>query len=138
MNEEAFRQLATSFVEPFLKYGFSLVEQEYWPKDFGNAVATYEDDFRLRLVNDKGQLFVDVGPKDDPDEWYDLRLVLKFLGETVDMQGVDEENLDQLRVSLDAKYETIRSLFSRDNFASTKPQLDEFRNQRVAKLFGFG
>jgi hypothetical protein len=138
MNEESFRRLATSFIQPFQRHGFTILEEDYQAEVFGNAYAMFENSFRLRLTRDRGQLFVEVGPKTDPErrnDWYDLRLVLKFLGDDVDMEGVNEASIDQIRTGLDAKYQTVSSLFSQNNFAATKAQLDAYREQRIKQLF---
>ena len=139
MNEESFKRFAASFIQPFEKYGFRIVAQDYQPANFGNAYAMFGDHFRLRLIRDRGQLFVEISPQSDrAEEWYDLRTVLEFLGDGVDMQAVDEASIDEVRIKLDARYETIRSLFSPDNFVSTKLRLDEFREQRVRKFLNLG
>ena len=136
MNDESFSRLAASFIQPFEKYGFKIVEQEYYPSDFGNAYVTFEDDLRLRVLRDRGQIFVEVSPLENPDDWYDLRVVLEFLGEPVDMQrSMEEEGLKELRDKLETMYARMRSLFDKDHRV-TRAQLEQFRNEKARERLG--
>ena len=135
MNVQSFKLVAKSFIEPFEKYGFRSIDEQHHPADFGNAFITFANGFSLRVIRDRGQLFVEVGPPLSTDDWYDLRIVLAFLGETSEMQSPDEAGLDELRVKFEPYYNRIHNLFSVDNFPATKIQLDQFRTERARKLF---
>ena len=101
-------------------------------------MAKFEgDDFRIRLLRDRAQLFVEVGPPDNSDDWYDLRLVLEFLGQpTVDGErSPDEEALKDLQAGLVANYQGVLSLFEKTNYRLTKSRLEEFRRAKVRERF---
>lgn len=128
--DEKFRELATRFIGPFESYGFRTVDEEYDPKSFGNAFITYANGFRLRIVRDRGDLFVEIGSLDDLSDWYHLPLVLEFLGDKVTHATCDEEALMKLRERFEVFYPAVRDLLEND-FAATKPQLERFRNSKA-------
>jgi hypothetical protein len=74
-------ELIERAIAPLLARGFTLVRALEVPKNFGNAqIQLASDVFKLRIMSDRGQTFMDVGASDSHD-WYDLSDVLTAAGQ---------------------------------------------------------
>jgi len=69
-------------------YGFSVVYERYDEKVFGNCIVVFQSkDCRIRVVLDRGDIFVQIGPLSAPAVWspasshlwFDLGTIIAFL-----------------------------------------------------------
>ena len=64
-----------------LKRGYQTVDQRVYEQHFGSGwVLLVRGDVRIRIVNDRGLWFIEIGSSAAPDEWFDARLVLMEVG----------------------------------------------------------
>ena len=138
LPDQAFQDVALAFIAPFTSYGFRPAEQVSAPASFGDALARFEGpDFQLRVLRERGQLFVEVGVVNQTDDWFDLRKVLEFLGEAGSISlEPDEQGLDLLRIKLEKEYQRIRELFAPDRFGLNRISLREFEKEYARRRFG--
>lgn len=63
------------------KYGFSIVEERYDPKVFGNGLVRFQSlTLSISVVLDRGQVLIDFTPYPEmPGYQFDLGTVIKFL-----------------------------------------------------------
>jgi hypothetical protein len=67
---EFFQQVRERFSYLMDDFGFSVIHEEYYPQSFGNALVVLESkDCRIRVLLEKEQVLVDVGPLSAPEEW---------------------------------------------------------------------
>ena len=74
---------------------FSISLDHYDPKAFGNCVITLRsEDFLVRVIRDKGQVFTEIGLSSAPETLWDLGVLVAFLEGSRDVPGLlalDEE-----------------------------------------------
>jgi hypothetical protein len=101
--------------------GYEVSEQRVYPEYFGSGwIVLARDDVRLRLTNDRGQWFAEIGSSADPEEWFDARLVLTEIGKPPASPGTDLVALESLCNLLAAVAPRWEVLFLRSTFASTR------------------
>ena len=62
----------------FSALGLSIVGEDFQPKSFGNSFVTLEGaSIRVRFVRDRGQVWVDVAPRNTRNKWWHLLFVLE-------------------------------------------------------------
>jgi hypothetical protein len=60
--------------------GYRLLDSEEGDS-FDNAEVYFGSDrFRVRILRDRGQVFIDFAPPDGPPYWFDMPLLLRYLG----------------------------------------------------------
>lgn len=60
--------------------GFSVESERYTPESFGNAELCYRSgDVRVRILRDRGELSAELSIGLDPDEWWDVDVLLRAL-----------------------------------------------------------
>jgi hypothetical protein len=76
VTNEAFRA-----AEPLLGLGYAMVQNYYDEQAFGSGLVLFRrGDVRLRVLNDRGYWFVEIGSIVAPEEFFDARLVLAEIG----------------------------------------------------------
>jgi len=130
MSETILQQLKHTLSPLIDARGFQIVEEHYNPNAFGNAVLRLRStDFAVRVVRDRGAIFVDIGPAQNIDEWHDLKIVLEFLGHgSTDTSAFDP---DQVATTLNANYESLKNFFSKENYPTVSNQLEEFERKKT-------
>ncbi|HKA35263.1 MAG TPA: hypothetical protein VKH43_00490 [Thermoanaerobaculia bacterium] len=111
---------------PSMEYSESASFGDYLVK------ATWPD-LELRLVQDKGVETIDVRPPRLADEWFDLPLVIEFLG---DGDAADSRTLDQQVAWMAAHLPDLRSAFQSSRWPSTKRELERSQKRRAELRFG--
>jgi hypothetical protein len=116
--------------------GFEIVEEQYSPSMFGNALVIFiSTDFSLRVIRDKGQFFADVSSPHGEVGWHDLHRVLEFLNLPESNVNGSVYELDQLANTIKANYTELRDLFSRDNYSTIKIELEHFKKRKALDMF---
>jgi DNA-binding protein HU-beta len=89
------------------------------PTHFGNELETYgSPSMQLRLVKDRDQWSIDLGPADLSGEWYHLQDVLSVVGSN---EGITSFDLDVLAEALLKNFPKIQQLFA--NYSSNRSAL---------------
>lgn len=126
--------------EFFNRFHLSIAADQCDPEHFGDALLVLGDpEIRLRLVRDRGQLFIDVAAPGTADEWWDLPLVLEFAGAPLppELGGVLPSLAEALAV-IERSYARVVALFSPERRLHTLQHLAALRRQRVDSRFGAG
>lgn len=92
-------------------------------------------DLRLRLVNDRTQLFLDFQSTHHPDrdDWFSFDIVRQFItGEVVDSAELDEAKIAFTKEHL----VEIAKAFSADDYRATESTMHKFEQERGERLFG--
>jgi len=70
-----------SAADSLLSLGYEMVEDRYDAQAFGSGlVSLRRGDVRVRVVNERGYWFVEIGSVVAPEEFFDARLVLAEVG----------------------------------------------------------
>src|SRR4051812_10415344 len=77
--------------------GFRVVENQTG-RSFDNASVTLHPPFlRLRVVRDRGRMFLDIGPPSPANTWFDSAVVVDYLGLSDNAGFHDEDARRMLR-----------------------------------------
>ena len=94
---------------------------------------------RARIVRERSQFFLDVGPPSDPSLWYDSAVVMEFLGLSRDAGFHDSDTnrvLTGMATFLQSFQHELSAAFAAEGLAETKRQLDVLRAKRADTEFG--
>ena len=121
-------------------FDFSILEHEE-SASFGNAqVMLQSDELRLRVIRDRGLVFVDFGSAAAPRTWFDSAVVFDWLKLSAlgGLHGSDSSHvLRGVAELLRACGPEIREKFSRSHFQTANTELETIRDSRAAKLYRF-
>lgn len=128
---------AFSFLES--ARGFRLAD-ETRSDSFGDAIVDFESaTLRVRVLRDRGQVFVDISPADGTPAWFDLPLLLSHLGERdaakvliAGGQRDAQEAADLLR----AHYSEVEAMLGSSRSGDVVRRLTELRLARADRRFG--
>ena len=103
----------------------------------GEGLLTFRcNDFELRIVKDRGDLFLDFrSPKFDKrhDDWHSFDVVRQLItGQVQDRSILGADCVIFVRENFDS----IRELFSRKNAGKTVAALKKLEKERAKRLFG--
>lgn len=135
--------MTTSVIEEALLAASPLIERGYEPTDrrvyeqhFGSGwVLLTRGDVRLRILNDRGQWFIEIGSLAAPEEWFDARLVLSEIGAS-GVQETDEAALESLCKVLAGTASQWEVLFLQSTFATARRSLRAREIDLAREQFG--
>ncbi len=137
--------------------GFSLIHEEYHPEAYGNSMVVLEGhDCRVRVLLERDQVFVDIGPIWAPevwsttasDLWFDLGTITAYLtggADSWEYQLPDTSldraaRVDQQLVRLAGRFrpyvESACRLMRKDAFERSRAELVSFRERRAREKWG--
>lgn len=114
-----------------------LLKETYDPKHFGNSIIELRGDtIWIRVVRDRGQVFVDIASPVDPDNWYDLERVLEAVGSKTEtpMSPDSPETLELSAKLIERHLDAIQAGLSIPNYHRTKETLERIVQAYVARL----
>lgn len=121
---------------PILERGYQPVDNRLYEHHFGSGwVLLVRNDVRLRIVNDRGLWFVEIGSTAAPEEWFDARLVLMEIGSNREM-GTNNESLTRLCGLLAETAPKWEVLFLPKTFATARASLRYREIASAAERFG--
>ncbi len=132
-------------------YQFSILEERYYPEAFGDCLVLMQSrDCRIRVVLDRSQVFIDVGPLaisalDSSSSWFDLMVIVAFVTQGSSQEPLIYEypddalapdaktdwQLSRLSRILQSNWESILNLFSQDVFERKQQELVDFERKRA-------
>lgn len=136
------------------EFGFTLIHEESYPQDYGNSIVVLESsECRLRIVLERGQVFVEVGPLHAPLDWatqapglwFDITDVIPFMThEDIEWQyplrdgdpAISSSPMDQMKGISTALRPFMRNtihLLSPGVFEDRQMELIQFRKRRTAE-----
>ncbi len=116
-----------SFAKLVERRGFRVLAGGFDERSFGNALVLLEsDDYSIRLVRDRGQVFVELASPTDPGNWHGLGRVLAAL------QGEPEEdrawsgsvNLADAASVIEANHEALAESLGSNRYDRTRIELE--------------
>jgi hypothetical protein len=114
---------------PVVDRGYKLVDHRVYEQHFGSGwVLFVRNHVRVRIVNDRGLWFIEIGSMAAPEEWFDARLVLKEIGSNPEM-GTNYQSLARLCGLLAETAPKWELLFLPTTFATARASL---RSREIA------
>ncbi len=120
----------------FDEFGLNVVADSYDPSAFGNSTVVLEsNDIRLRLVQDRGQVFAEFEPPTESSKWWDLSFILEAISgavpqPTFELDGV----LSLLRQNLGRIVEALGPQWTRTRQDLEQRQQDRFQALRASSI----
>jgi hypothetical protein len=121
---------------PLLERGYQPVDQRVYEQHFGSGwLLLVRNDVRVRVVNDRGLWFVEIGSTAAPEEWFDARLVLMEIGCSQAEMRTDYQSLKDLCERLAETASKWEVLFLPTTFATARRSLRSRENASAAEHF---
>jgi hypothetical protein len=98
---------------------------------FGSGAIRYQNGVSVRILNDRGDWFIEVSDSQRPNEWYDMALLREFLGES----GSDVLDVPEQVAILTSRWDAIRSAFEPARAAESHRRLQLLREERAKRRF---
>ena len=130
--ERAFREVAA-------RYGFRVIPGGYDAAAFGNSLVVLESgDYSMRIVRDRGQVFVEIASPLDPGNWYGLGKVLAVVhGNTEDeVQYSGPINPDDAASVIERHHAHFVERLGPECYERTRVQLDQIGQSAKERLLG--
>lgn len=123
-------------------YGFSIVSKKLYDSSDYAKIVLQSKECRIRVLRERGEIFVDAGPLSAVEEWYDLATLIAYLTKETeqfeykipdygDYDARVEWQLERLAAILQRYYTEICELFRRGTFDEKRADLKEFINLRA-------
>jgi len=143
--QNGFREdVERSFAELVARHGFRVLAGGYDAEDFGNALVVLEsDDYSIRLVRDRSQVFVELASPIDPGNWHGLGRVLA----AIHGKAEDEEpcsgpvNLGDAASAIKEHHASLVESLGLGRYERTRPELDrlgQLAKERLLSRFQSG
>ena len=128
---------ARGAASPLLELGYQLSEHRVDEQHVGSGwVLLVCNDVRIRIVNDRGLWFVEIGSIAAPENWFDSRLVLSEIGNDqaeASTDGISLTRLCELLATTAPKWEL---LFLSTTFFTARKSLRSREAASAAERFG--
>jgi DNA-binding protein HU-beta len=113
------KEIPEKLLQVLERGGFRKLNSLEIPTHFGNELEIFgSPSMQLRLIKDRGQWSIELGPADLSGEWYDLQDVLSVAGSSEEISSFD---LDPLAKTLTENFQKIREIF--DNYSQHREAL---------------
>jgi hypothetical protein len=114
-----------AFAFLFKDKGFRITEDTgVDEKSFGNWLWEAESpDFKLRCINDRDFVSVEIGSNTSNNEWFDLRVVKSLV---LDEDTLQMEDYNEQALFLEQHYSTLATMFNSQNISETILRLEKF------------
>jgi hypothetical protein len=121
--------------------GFRVLDEAYFPKEFGNLYVEYGlDDLRILVLTDRGEFWFYAGSSRSGGKLkFDAQVILKFLGADKEARALIAQqwhDLPLLRDSLHRHLSEICQMFGPDRYKETGRRLSELQERRSFQLSG--
>ncbi len=141
-----FDQVKKHFHYLIEQYGFSVIHEEVFPS-FDNAEVVFQSqDCRIRVLRERGEIYVDASPLPPIDYWVDLASIVKFLTQGTeswqyehiggDYESRIEWQLVRVAEKLRPYIMQVCELFRKEVFERKRSELEEFKQQQFIKKWG--
>ncbi|HEY9897855.1 MAG TPA: hypothetical protein V6D00_01625 [Pantanalinema sp.] len=127
--------IAPEFLLIAKERNFSIKESSVDTKLFGNSLILLNSpEFNLRIIKDRGQIFVEIGKSEN--EWHNLDYILEFVDSSYIPETDDSKNVNNLAKYLNKNWEPVRKLMTGDLFKSGYISFEESKSlDLVSKIF---
>jgi hypothetical protein len=133
MESDFRRKVGSAFAKAPFGREFRMLSGGYAAEDFGNAIVVLEsEDYSIRFVRDRGQVFIDLASPSDPGNWHGLGRVLVALsgqpGEEIWSGAID---LDEGVSTIEAQHHRLVEALGPSHYSRTLAEIE--RLGRIAK-----
>lgn len=139
MKSDLLERVERDFLPNTSMFGFTISHHEE-SEAFGDALVVLQaGDLRIRLVRDRGQVFVDFGSTADLATWFDSSVVFEFLelSDTSSWHSRDTSSvLNALQSFIQVFGKELSRKFAPSSFPMTRRNLVELREPRANKQYG--
>jgi hypothetical protein len=132
MRNELYDQVRRSFAAFAGAHGLRVQAEGYSEQDFGNSLVILEgEQYAIRVVRDRRQVFVDLASPADPGDWLGLGSVLAVLHGDPQYEQTWSGSLDLDAVAsvLAEHHDRLVESLSRSQYAHTKRALEHLQNR---------
>ena len=137
-----FLELVGSILTPALAEVGLLVTDTRAGDSFGDAYAVFDgQDFRVRVIRDRGQVFVDIASATEATNWFNLPIVAAVLGfeASNEAPGIDDETkLSWIATLVRSQAKNLEAAFTPAHYKRTKQRLEEAEERSKVMRFGIG
>lgn len=126
--------ISMQYIENILiSKGFRIIDQNI-SESFGDYFYTYSNDvFELRFVSDRSIKSIEIKNIENDECYYDLALVKFLLYKEQNLKKII--SFETLSFFLIKEVESISRLFNKNNYSTTKMNLENIFNERVKQMF---
>lgn len=138
MAEELLELVNAELLPVIGPLGFTVVQSETADAFDNASVVLQAPALRIRVVRERSQVFIDVGPASEPGTWFDSAVVIDYLGISPKAGFHDRDASGVLRGAgafITAMWRELTTKFGLQRLAATKKDLISLRDERAAKLF---
>ncbi|MBC7227547.1 MAG: hypothetical protein H5T61_09980 [Thermoflexales bacterium] len=146
MEQSAFFEQVRKHFRYLESYGFGIAYEEIFT-GFDNAEVVFQSEkCRIRVLLERGEVYVDIGPLPPTEYWVDLAILVEFLTQgaetwqyeipTGDYQFRVEWQLARVANKLRHYILQACEMFSIENFEHKRLELERFKQQRLLKRWG--
>jgi len=121
----SFRDSVEQCFRPLVhEHGFRVHTAGYDRRDFGNAVVVLEsDECSIRVVRDRGQVFVELASAAEPGNWFPLERVIEAIGGSASGLAPAME-LEAASSLIEANYSRLAECLGPLRYPETKRELE--------------
>jgi hypothetical protein len=138
-SKSLLKLVETKLMPRLAPLGYRVVEHEKG-ESFDNASVLIDGPtFHMRIIRERGQLFVDFGSFSEPGQWFDSTVVMGVLG----LRGGDgwhstdaDTVLGELAVFVRENEASLKGLFEPSRFSESKGRLLAVREQQSVDRWG--
>ena len=112
-NVPFFEEVRRQFDYLVKDYGFSVKQEFYAPEAFGNAVVELRSsEVGVRVLLDRGQVLVDIGPLSlPPESWFGLPSIVQFIAsQAIDSEYIFPESWEDYDVMVSHQIERVANI----------------------------
>ena len=120
-------EIATVMGEFLDTNGFEKKRDIYDEAHFGDTIVHLRSErLNLRLVRERGQWFLFVGPAWEPDDWYEIGDVIEAWGGQIE----DTMELDELSGLFTENFDNLCAAFTREAYLETRKRAKRIERRR--------
>ena len=139
MSEALLDLVNAELLPEITSLGFAVVESQT-SDSFDNAnVVLQSSALRLRVIRERSQVFLDIGPQSEAGTWFDSAVVMDYLGLSSNAGFHAEDVRAVLRgvgAFVKSMWSELTAKFSPQQLEATKKELRTLAEARAAKMFG--
>jgi hypothetical protein len=139
MQTQFQEDVESKFAKLVERRGFRTLAGGYDAESFGNALVVLEsEDYSIRLVRDRGQVFVELASPVDPGNWHGLGRVLAALHGEPEEERVwsGSVNLADAVSVIDVNHESLAESLGPRRYERTRVELERLGRLAKERLLG--
>lgn len=146
MKQPAFSDQVKKHFHYLKDHGFVMVHEQTFPSFDNVEVVFQSEDCRIRVLRERGEVYVDISPLPPVDYWVDLVSIIGFLTQGADSwqyesSGGDYEfriewQLARVADKLRPYIRQVCELFRKGVFERKLPEIEEFKHQQFLEKWG--